>query len=193
MNVAVVNTGPGVTWPTAIASSSCGSVSQSAALTRDRRAGTRGARSRCRTAPTPIFRNARNSGQSPRRRDHGPRRLLTLAAVVRRRQPRRAYGDGESGGRQARAARSRRPRRRPTAPADEHRKPQALDRGAAETPHRLHDDRDHDRLDAVETRPPPRAARRSARTPSAITPTMTRRGQDEGTARDHEARPAPRA
>ena len=32
MNVAVVNTGPGVTWPTAMASSSCASVSQCQSL-----------------------------------------------------------------------------------------------------------------------------------------------------------------
>ena len=49
MNVAVVNTGPGVTWPTAIASSSC-ARSASRAARRDRRAGTPAARSRCRRA-----------------------------------------------------------------------------------------------------------------------------------------------
>ena len=37
MNVAVVKTGPGVTWPTAMASSSCASVSQPSRSTRSAR------------------------------------------------------------------------------------------------------------------------------------------------------------
>src|SRR6185437_2471869 len=63
MNVAVVNTGPGVTWPTATESSNCCSLSQCSRTTKSAR------RKASNTYPLPkstdpILRNVRNSRQN---------------------------------------------------------------------------------------------------------------------------------
>ena len=154
-----------------------------------RRAGMRAGRSRCRTAPTPIFAKIqksaeglaadRGSGDPP-----GAATAIARAASGRteaERRPRRPSASTSS---------SCTPRSSATADSDRDRgEPRRLEGGAPEAPARVHHDREHHRLQAGED-VQHRGQASVADVGPRERPDDRDRGQDERGARDEEAAPA---
>ena len=200
MKVAVVKTGPGVTWPDRDGVEELRLPSASAAARRDRRAGRRAARSRCRTAPSRSSRNTKKSGQAD-----APSGAAAAAGAGQRAAGRRRTGDRAPGPARVAGPRPATPRAEQehassftpsSAPRPRRRRRRRRARRVAaarrQAPQRLRHDGDDHRLHAVEQ--PARLGQRPEAHvgPARAPPVMQHGRQDEADAGDDQARPSRR-